>query len=50
MDIGVDQNTAVVKTATLVGLPRELIEKALGAISGGGGAGAGGAAGGAPGA
>jgi len=48
MDLGIDRNDAVIKTATIVGLPKELIEKALGGA--GGGAGAGGAAGGTPGA
>jgi hypothetical protein len=50
MDLGVDRNDAVAKTATLVGLPKELIEKALGTITGGGAGGGATAAGGAPGA
>jgi hypothetical protein len=42
MDLGVDRNTAVSRTAELVGLSKTMIERALGG-GGGGGAAAGGA-------
>jgi len=50
MDAGAKRDDAVSMTAEIVGLPKELIDKALSTILGGGAAGAGGAAGGTPGA